>query len=184
MREWRPISETQVKFRFVWDKENVSVIWPEITSRICLWRLCDRQAKCELTNVPNPMIVHLPLQWWIQDFPEEGAPTPRGGANIRFCHIFPKTAWNWKNLGPGGRIPCTPLRSATASPKKEKLYINFHILLLEIKFLNEFENIQCYAALHMAHLRDTGVICTLLEIPSIELLCNGHPNWGFPIHFN
>ena len=31
-------------------------------------------------------------QWRIQDFPEEGAPTPQGGANIRFCHIFPKTA--------------------------------------------------------------------------------------------
>ena len=32
------------------------------------------------------------LQWQIQDFPEEGAQTPRGGANIQFCHIFPKTA--------------------------------------------------------------------------------------------
>ena len=32
-----------------------------------------------------------------------GANSPGGGANIRFCHIFPKTAWNWKNLGPRGR---------------------------------------------------------------------------------
>ena len=32
------------------------------------------------------------LQWQIQDFPEEGAPTPQGGANIRFCQKFPKTA--------------------------------------------------------------------------------------------
>ena len=32
------------------------------------------------------------LQWRIQDFPEEWAPTPGGGANIQFCHIFPKTA--------------------------------------------------------------------------------------------
>ena len=56
-----------------------------------------------------------PLQWRIQDFPEEGAPTPQGGANIRFCQIFPKTAWNWKNLDPGrARVPRTPLRSATA----------------------------------------------------------------------
>ena len=49
--------------------------------------------------------------------PRRGRQLPRGGANIRFCHIFPKTAWNWKNLGPrrgGGRIPRTPLRSATA----------------------------------------------------------------------
>ena len=33
-----------------------------------------------------------------------------GGTNIRICQIFPKTAWNWKNLDPGGR---TSLRSAT-----------------------------------------------------------------------
>ena len=25
------------------------------------------------------------MQWRIQNFPEEGAPTPQGGANIRFC---------------------------------------------------------------------------------------------------
>ena len=48
-------------------------------------------------------------QWRIQDFPEEGAPTPQGGANIRFCQNFPKTAWNWKNLDPqGGRASLTP----------------------------------------------------------------------------
>ena len=29
-----------------------------------------------------------------------GANSP-GGANIRFCQFFPKTAWNWKNLDPG-----------------------------------------------------------------------------------
>ena len=39
-------------------------------------------------------------QWRIQDFPEEGAQTLQGGANIWFCQIFPKTAWNWKNLDP------------------------------------------------------------------------------------
>ena len=28
------------------------------------------------------------------------------GPNIRFCQIFPKTAWNWKNLDPeGARVP-------------------------------------------------------------------------------
>ena len=41
-------------------------------------------------------------QWRIQNFPEVGAPTLQGGANIRFCQIFPKTAWNWKNLDPRG----------------------------------------------------------------------------------
>ena len=48
--------------------------------------------------------------------PRRGRQLPRGDANIRFCHIFPKTAWNWKNLGPGGvRVPRAPLRSATGN---------------------------------------------------------------------
>ena len=51
-------------------------------------------------------------------FPQEGAPTLRGGgggASIRFCQIFPQTAWNWKNLDPhGGHVSLTPsLRSTT-----------------------------------------------------------------------
>ena len=39
-----------------------------------------------------------------------GANSPGGGTNIRFCQIFPKTAWNWKNLGPrgGGRTSLVP----------------------------------------------------------------------------
>ena len=41
-------------------------------------------------------------QWQIQNFPEVEAPTLRGGPNIQFCQIFPKTAWNWKNLDRGG----------------------------------------------------------------------------------
>ena len=37
--------------------------------------------------------INILLQWRIQDFPEEGVPTPRGGgANIQFCQNFPKTA--------------------------------------------------------------------------------------------
>ena len=51
--------------------------------------------------------------WPVADpgFPRGGgANSPGGSANIRFCHIFPKTAWNWKNLGRGGARPsCPPL---------------------------------------------------------------------------
>ena len=46
--------------------------------------------------------------------PKRGLQLPGGGgANIRFCQNFPKTAWNWKNLDPGGGAPVHPLRSAT-----------------------------------------------------------------------
>ena len=64
-----------------------------------------------LDILENAFTFTLWLQWRIQDFPEEAAPTPRGGTNIRFCHIFPKTVWNWKNFGqPGGgaRVPLAP----------------------------------------------------------------------------
>ena len=32
-----------------------------------------------------------------------------GGTNIWFCQIFPKTAWNWKNLDPGVASLMPPL---------------------------------------------------------------------------
>ena len=54
-------------------------------------------------------------QWRIQDFPEEGAPTPRGGGRQHtILSKFPKNCMKLKEFGPpGGRVPCAPLRSAT-----------------------------------------------------------------------
>ena len=61
--------------------------------------------------------LHIKLPAADPGFPQGGAPTPQGGANIPFCQIFPKTAWNWKNLGArGGGRPCTPPKSATGYP--------------------------------------------------------------------
>ena len=50
-------------------------------------------------------------QWRIQDFPEGGV-NPPGGAWTR--QIFPKTAWNRKNLDAqgGACVPHAPPRSA------------------------------------------------------------------------
>ena len=42
-------------------------------------------------------------------FPRGGSAYPPGGANIRFCQIFPKTAWNWKNLDRGASPLDPPL---------------------------------------------------------------------------
>ena len=58
-------------------------------------------------------------QWRIQDFPGEGAPTPKVGATTYYLvKNFPKTAWKWNNLDPGGggraSLAC-PLRSANGS---------------------------------------------------------------------
>ena len=38
-------------------------------------------------------------------FSWDGGTNPPGGANIRFCQSFPKTAWNWKNLDPSHPPP-------------------------------------------------------------------------------
>ena len=43
--------------------------------------------------------------------PRRGRQLPGGGG--RQHTILAKTAWNWKNLGPGERVPGAPLRSAT-----------------------------------------------------------------------
>ena len=52
-------------------------------------------------------------------FPRGGGANPpgKGVADKRFCQIFPKTAWNWKNLDPkeGARVFRAPLRSANDS---------------------------------------------------------------------
>ena len=44
--------------------------------------------------------------------PRRGRQLRRGAPTYDFAKIFPKTAWNWKNLDRGG-VPHAPLRSAT-----------------------------------------------------------------------
>ena len=79
------------------------------------------------------------IQWWIQDFPEEEAPTPRGGrgANIWFCQNFPKTAWNWKNLDPRGGGGGSVARAPSDPPLAYVVYyftkIYFKLFKIEAK---------------------------------------------------
>ena len=58
------------------------------------------------------------MQWRIQDFPEEGAPTPQGGApTYEFVEFSPKLHEIERISTPGGggrASPAPPLRSATA----------------------------------------------------------------------
>ena len=44
-------------------------------------------------------------------FPRGWGAISQGRATIQICQIFPKTAWNWKNLDPrgGGALPLDPL---------------------------------------------------------------------------
>ena len=47
-------------------------------------------------------------QWRIQDFPEEGAPTPRGGAPTYDFAKFLKNCMKLKEFGPPGGASLTP----------------------------------------------------------------------------
>ena len=40
----------------------------------------------------DPITFDIDGQWQIQDFPEEGTLTPKGGANLLFDQFFLKTA--------------------------------------------------------------------------------------------
>ena len=69
-------------------------------------------------------------QWRIQDFPEEGAPTPQGGRQHTIFPNFSKNCMKSKEFGPGGgeggaSLAPRPLRSATV---KIDLGTNDHIL--------------------------------------------------------
>ena len=50
-------------------------------------------------------------QWRIQDFPEEGAPTPQRGRQHKILPKFPKNCMKSKEFGPGGgrTSPVPPL---------------------------------------------------------------------------
>ena len=59
-------------------------------------------------------------QWRIQDFPEEGAPT-LGGHQDTILLKFPENSMKLKKIrSGGGRVPCAPLKSATACISFEK----------------------------------------------------------------
>ena len=57
----------------------------------------------------------------VADPGSRGANSP-GGANIRFCQIFPKTAWNRKNLDP--RRGCASLAPPLDPPLVNFLFMN------------------------------------------------------------
>ena len=95
-------------------------------------------------------------------FPRGGAPTSRGGggANIRICQIFPKTAWNWKNLDPpgGGSLVPPPIR---------------HWYCISIKFLLCLECIyvNVFPALH------TFELCMIINVSRVYFICTSeHQN--------
>ena len=69
-----------------------------------------------ISNLRYTTLPGTPFQWRIQDFPKVGAPTVQEGANIQFCQMFPKIAWNWKNLDPEGTPLDSPMLSVPFQP--------------------------------------------------------------------
>ena len=64
------------------------------------------------------------MQWRIQDFPEEGAPTPKSAIILQFfCQKPHENERIWTPRG-GARVPGAPLRSANVMVQNLKLYID------------------------------------------------------------
>ena len=81
--------------------------------------ICRRTKHTKKTGMHFSWRCTISIQWRIQDFPEEGAPTLGGGApGYNFIKISQKLHEIKGNLARGGgggvRVPCAPpLRSAT-----------------------------------------------------------------------
>ena len=73
--------------------------------------LCAPPCPLHTPLCPTTTYVFRWLQWQIQDFPKEGAPTPHGGCQHTILPKFPKNCMKLKEFGPprGACIPCAPL---------------------------------------------------------------------------
>ena len=82
----------------------------------------------------------------------------RRGANVRFCQNFPKTAWNWKNLGPqGGRASLAPpLRSAT-------VYVPRSV----IEFFRNTQSWQCWYFCTTSNRNKLGMVTSWINVYAI-----------------
>ena len=62
------------------------------------------------------------MQWWIQNFPGMGAPTPKVGVKSYYLvNFFPENCMKTKEIGPQGRISGTPFGSLIILPPATKL---------------------------------------------------------------
>ena len=71
---------------------------------------------------------------------DPGFPWVGGGANIRFCQIFPKTAWNRKNLGAWGGGGRAPPKSATGQCQPCDNSAMMLVKLFSLKTVELFQN--------------------------------------------
>ena len=95
--------------------KHISVKYHNLVSLLlCVWCFVLMQKVHSRSIERNSSYIIVMQQWRIQDFPEEGAPTPQGGTpTYDFAKISPKLHKIERIWGPGGGVvPCTPLRCA------------------------------------------------------------------------
>ena len=102
------------------------------------------------------------IQWWIQDFPEEGAPTPRGGGNLQFCQISEKLHEIKRIWIPGVRPSRPPLDPPLILmswrwPWSQQFLVNIHSNVQhqpqsELQLRNKFfKHIQLFVRIYILH---------------------------------
>ena len=68
------------------------------------------------------MLTPIPLQWRIQDFPQGGANSQSGFANLLFCKFFAENCMGMKEFGPWrpppptSDLPMPPMENPGSAP--------------------------------------------------------------------
>ena len=85
----------------------------------------DKFQECKVRlNVTQSSLLLKPKQWRIQDFPEEGAPTPQGVRQHTILPNFPKNCMKLKEFGSqGGRASLAPPLDPPLQKRTERFSI-------------------------------------------------------------
>ena len=65
--------------------------------------------------------------WRIQDFPDGKPEKPGGGSNLLLVQYSPKTAWNWKKIGPKGEGKGTSHMPPKSSSDNSVFILDWHL---------------------------------------------------------
>ena len=116
------------------------------------------------------------LQWRFQDLPEVGKPTLLGAPIYDIAKNFPKTAWNWKNLDPGGASKISLYRSVTTLPLSIRFSGGSRTRYGDIKSVRLPTVIIFFLTFHFQRNRRHAPSPPTL-VPTLRFVCDGNGLW-------
>ena len=110
--------------------------WPSEATTYCE----GNPEACTMNDIkPEGKWVSIMYTGRILDYRKEEAPTLPGGANIWFCQIFQKTAWNWKDFG-----PCRMRVGHRGAPLDPPLIHLFQLHYLETIIISQYSKMKMW----------------------------------------